>query len=139
MSEWTTPEPTISEETAPFWAATKEHRFLLQRCADCGEVQYYYRGFCAACWSTDVEDVPAAGDGTVWSFSIIHKNRAPGFDRMLPYVVAMIELAEGVKICCRVELEDPEAVSVGMPVMLGYADATDAFSLPLAYPAEAGA
>lgn len=135
MSEWTRPVPNVNEETAPFWRATREHRLLLQRCAACGAVQHYYRAFCASCWSTDVQDEPASGAGSVWSFSVIWKNRAPGFDQLGPYVVAVVELDEGVRICCNLDVEEPTDAAIGMPVTIGFVDATESFSLPVARPA----
>ncbi len=137
MNEWIRPQPTINDETAPFWEATKRHRFLLQRCQECGKVQHYYRGFCAYCWSTEICDEEASGDGVLWSFSVIWKNRAPGFADMTPYSVAVVELAEGVKVCCNLDIDDPNEATIGMPVRLGFVDATELFALPVAKPTSA--
>jgi hypothetical protein len=41
--------------------------------------------------------VRASGRGTVYSFTVTHQNQAPGFREELPYVLAIVELEEGVR------------------------------------------
>ena len=90
------PEPT--PVTAPFWEACKAHLLLLQQCETCGHIQFYPRSLCTACMSDDLRWRPARGRGTVYSYSTVHRALLPGFEEDLPYVVAMIELEEGVRL-----------------------------------------
>lgn len=85
--------PVEDEVTAPWWAATRERRLLVQRCRDCGAYQHYPRALCTACASTDLEFVPASGRGTVYSHTTVH--RAPDPEFPAPYVVALVRLDEG--------------------------------------------
>jgi uncharacterized OB-fold protein len=80
----------------PFWEAAARHELFLQRCADCGRFQFYPRPFCLACQSDTVAWVSAAGTGTVYSQTTVHLQIAPEFDP--PYIVAVVELDEGVRL-----------------------------------------
>ncbi|BCB92076.1 hypothetical protein Psuf_093890 [Phytohabitans suffuscus] len=70
------PQPEVSGETRPFWEACGRGEFLLQRCDGCGKFQYPYRGFCCHCWAGQPRDVPSTGRGTVWSYSVVRRNRS---------------------------------------------------------------
>src|SRR5262245_548851 len=115
MAGWGRPVPVSSGETAPFWEACKRGVFLVQKCGDCGLTQYHYRGFCCHGWSSNVEDLPIAGTGTVWTYTVVERNNMPGFRELVPYVVALVEVPEGVKILSNVINCDPDRVSIGMP------------------------
>src|SRR5256885_5682481 len=95
---WVGQMPVASPETAPFWEACNRDKFLIQRCDDCGKTQYHYRALCCHCWSSNVRDVVAAGTGTVWTFSVVEKNRSPVIAFPPPYVVGLIELDEGPRV-----------------------------------------
>jgi uncharacterized OB-fold protein len=104
VDDWPGPRPTVDDETRPFWEALERHRVLLQRCHDCGEIQHYYRAFCATCWSTSVADLEAVGEGRIWACSTICRNRSPEWAARVPYTVAVVELAEGVKVLARLDV-----------------------------------
>ena len=135
MSEWNKPLPVASGETKPFWDACKQGKFLIQRCRSCENYQYHYRGFCSHCWFGEIEDVESKGLGTVWSYTVINRNRSPGFIDDVPYVVAMVEIEEGLKVISNVINCDPWKVRIGMPVKLTFVQATDDWSIPMFEPA----
>jgi uncharacterized OB-fold protein len=129
--KWQGPIPTQSPETAPFWKACSEGRFLVQVCDQCGRTQYPYRGMCCHCWSPAVRDQPIGGSGQVWSYSVVQRSRTAPFASWGPYVVAVIELPEGVKVISNVIGCDPGAVRVGMRVQLAFASAGDQGNVPV--------
>jgi uncharacterized OB-fold protein len=124
------PLPEVTPESKPFWDGCRRHELLLQRCRACGAVQHYPRGVCATCWSTDLEWRRASGRGTVWTFTVTHRTQVPGFREALPYVLAWVELAEGVQMLANVVDCDPAAVRIGLPVRVVFEDATGEVSLP---------
>ena len=134
--EWNAdkPLPVASGETKPFWDACKEGKFLIQKCKSCGEYQYHYRGFCSHCWVGEIEDVESKGYGSVWSFTVINRNRSPGFIDDVPYVVAMIEIEGGLKIISNVINCDPWKVYIGMPVKLTFTKVTEEWTFPMFEP-----
>lgn len=127
---WRKSLPTVSAETKPFWDAALNGKFLLQRCRNCNKYQTHYRAFCCHCWSTDVEDVEASGKGSVWAHSVAYQNRTPGWVDEVPYVVAQIELEEGVRVISNVINCDPESVKIDMPVKVTFVKATDDIAIP---------
>jgi len=58
-------QPPESVAGRPFWDASREQRFVLPWCTDCGRPHWYPRGFCPSCLSDAIEWRPAAGTGTV--------------------------------------------------------------------------
>ena len=119
-SNWLKPTPTITGETRPFWEAAARGELLIQKCADCNQYQWYPRGFCSICWSSRIEWIKASGKGKVWTFTITRQNRAPGFKDELPYVLALVELEEGVKMFTNIINCDPESVKIGMAVKVAW-------------------
>jgi uncharacterized protein len=128
---WKGPIPTQCPETAPFWKACNEGKFLVQFCNDCGRSQYPYRGMCCHCWSSSRRDQAIDGAGHVWSFSVVKRSRTPPFSTWGPCVVALIELPEGVKVISNIFGCDPDTVHIDMPVCLAFASAGEQGNVPV--------
>lgn len=135
MPAWKKPLPVESGETKPFWDACREGRFLIQRCKTCGKYQYHYRGFCSHCWTGEIKDVTASGRGSVWSYTVVYRNRTPGFREEVPYVVALVELEEGVKVLSNIVNCAPEKVKIGLPVRLTFVRANETWNIAMFEPA----
>jgi uncharacterized OB-fold protein len=82
------------------------------------------------CLSSEAIWERASGRGTVYTFTVTHQNQAPGFRDELPYVFAIVELAEGVRIVTNVVGCPPDAVRIGMPVEVVFEDVTPEITLP---------
>jgi len=124
------PLPRIDEESRGYWEALARHELYFQRCRDCGAKRFYPRALCPACLSSATEWIRASGRGTVYSFTVTHQNQAPGFREELPYVLAIVELDEGVRMMTNVVGCAPDAVRVGMPVQVVFEDVTAEITLP---------
>ncbi len=129
--------PTVSPETRPFWEGCKGHQLLVQRCSSCDSYQFYPRGVCSSCMSGDLEWIKASGKGKVFSYSVVHVNRTPQWAEQVPYVVAYVELDEGVRMFSNIVGCDPQEVRIGMPVEVTFDDLNDEVAVPLFRPAEA--
>ena len=129
------PLPRPYQDTAEYWAAAREHRFVLQRCNSCGEHQFYPRGVCSHCLSSELEWREASGNGTVYSYSVNHRAPHPGFADDLPFVLAIVELEEGPHMMTNIVVSDPDRVTIGMAVTVTFADVTDQVTLPKFTPA----
>ena len=57
--------------------------------------------------SEDIEWVQSEGRGKVWTFSIHHMGPSKAYKGEPPYVVALIEMDEGVKMMSNVVDVDP--------------------------------
>lgn len=137
LIEWHGQLPDVSSETKPFWDACNRGVFLIQRCRDCHKTQYHYRAICCHCWSSAVEDLPAKGSGTIWTYSVVMKNRSPVVAFEPPYIVALVELDEGVRVFANIVNCDPNRMTIGMPVQLTFAEAESGQKIPLFRPAAA--
>jgi uncharacterized OB-fold protein len=62
---------------------------MIQRCAACQKYQHYPRPLCVSCGGGELDDVEAAGAGTVDSFTVVHRGAG------VPYTLARVRLAEG--------------------------------------------
>ena len=122
------PLPARGNVARPYWEALAEGRFLLQHCEPCDRYQFYPRAVCTRC-GADPEWRESEGRGTVYTFTIIRQNGARPFSEELPYVVAMIELEEGVKVMSTVTDIEPDEVTVGMAVQAYAVRADDGVGL----------
>ena len=135
QQEWRKPIPGISGETRPFWDAARRGEFMIQHCDECNQYQWYPRGFCSNCWSQNIRYVRASGKGTVWTYTVTYQNRSPGFNEEVPYVLALVELEEGVKVFTNIVDCDPRDVHIGMPVEVTFVPATPRIHVPMFRPA----
>lgn len=123
------PLPEIDDINRPFWEATRRGELRLQRCKDCSHVWYPAGTNCPKCLSTSFEWGPMSGRGTVWSFIVYHHCWHRGFEKEIPYNVAMIQLEEGPIVITNVIDVKNEAIKVGMPVKVVFEHATDEVTL----------
>jgi uncharacterized OB-fold protein len=98
------PEP----DTEPFWSATRDHRLLYRHSGEWAE---------------------SAGQGTVYSFTIIRQHGHPFFRERTPYVVGFIDLDEGFRLLAEIAAE-PTTVRIGQRVSVGWEDHAE-LSVPL--------
>jgi uncharacterized OB-fold protein len=70
------------------------------------------------------------GRGTVYTFTVTHQNQAPGFHDALPYVLAYVELDEGVRLLTNIVDCAPMLSTSACQVEVVFEDATAAVTLP---------
>lgn len=128
MSDYNRPLPVPDGDTRPYWDAAKEHRLAVQRCQDCGDTIFYPRSVCPACMSDRIEWINASGRGVIYSYTVIHR-APPGFGDSVPYVVALIDLVEGVRLMSNV-VNPASDVRIGAPVEVVFDDVTPEVTLP---------
>ena len=129
------PVPRVDEESRPFWEACARHELYVQKCQTCGTAFYYPRAFCPEDLSPDFEWLRCSGKGTVYTFTITRQNQSSGFRNKVPYVMAYVELEEGVRMLTNIVDCDPESVTIGMSVEVTFEDVTPEVSVPLFRPA----
>jgi len=110
--------PSVSRDTEFFWDGLEEHKLLIQRCTDCKTLRVPPRPMCGNCQSLEWDTVESTGRGTVYSYVMPKYPPLPFLE--YPYVVALIELDEGVRIVSNLCGIDPEAIKNGMSVEVFY-------------------
>jgi len=111
--------PAASKDTQFFWDGVNAHELRVQKRPD-GSLQHPPL---PAIWQdkgVPVDYVVTSGRGTVYSYVVHHAPRVPG--RTLPFVIALVELEEGVRMLGELRGVDPSAVRIGMPVRATYID-----------------
>jgi len=95
---------------------------MIQRSRSSGRHLFYPRVAEPRTGATDLEWVPASGEGTVYATTVIRQR-----DAARNYNVALIDLAEGPRMMSRVESIAPESVRIGMKVKARIAADGDGF------------
>ena len=111
--------PSSSRDTVFFWEGVKAHELRIQRRPD-GSLQHPP---VPAVWQDRAEPIDyvvASGEGTVYSFVVHHAPKVPG--RTLPFVIALVELEEGVRMLGELRGVEHDKVKIGMPVRATYID-----------------
>jgi len=127
------PQPT--RITQPFWDAARKRVLHIQRCDDCKRHVFYPRALCPHCGSAALGWVEASGRGTIYTFTVARKPTLPTFT--CPYVIAIVELAEGPHVTTNIVECDPDEVRVGDPVEAVFQEADDKITLVHFRPARA--
>jgi uncharacterized OB-fold protein len=129
------PLPEPDPDSAPFWEGCHHHRLMLQRCGNCGRHRFPAQRLCPHCRSAEAEWVEASGQGKVFSWIVVrHPVPRDVYAQDVPYVVALVELAEGVRMPSNIIDCKPEDVVAGMPVSVTFKDVTPDITLPLFRP-----
>ena len=102
-------------EGAPHWAAAREGRLDVPYCNTCARYQWPPSPSCRSCrgelgWRT------AAGTGRIASFSVVRRAVDPALKDDVPYVVAFVELDEGVRLFTNIVASDPDTLACGQRV-----------------------
>ena len=109
----TIPAPQPSPDTKPFWEAAAQSTLLLKKCRACGEAHYYPRPLCPFCGSDGTEWQPAAGGGTIYSFSVMRRAE-------IPYAIAYVTLDEGPTMLTNLVDCDLDRLRIGQRVRVKF-------------------
>lgn len=135
----TRPLPTLRGEEATYHRYLRQGRFVVQHCGSCDSYIYYPRVICPYCGdSSRLSYRESEGRGTVYTFTVCHRPGHPYFKDAVPYVVAMVELAEGVRIMSNIVDCDPDEVYIGMPVQVVLEPVNDDYGIALFKPVPRG-
>lgn len=124
------PRPLISADGAPYWAAAAEGRFEIQRCDDCGAHRFPPSHLCRECGSDNTAWVGVSGKGTIYSFAIVHRAPSKAFQGRAPYVVALIDLAEGPRMMANIVGNDALDCAIGDAVAVCFEDRPEGTKVP---------
>ena len=131
------PLPVPDPDSLSFWQGASQNKLLIQRCRACGHHHFPPSNVCAACGSDEIEWVEASGLGRVFSWIVVvHPVPKPVYAADVPYVVALVELDEGVRMPTNIIGCDPGQVSAGMRVKVVFRRVSEEIVLPLFQPAE---
>lgn len=127
MTQIARPLPKPSVWSAPFWQAARDRRLVIQCCKDCDARIMYPRRFCPVCLSDNLGYIPAKGTGRIYTLTTQMAGPPSGFETMLPYVIAVIRLDEGVQMMSNIVGDGATAAAIGDAVRVDFhaVDGTD--------------
>lgn len=133
------PAPPYNADAQRFWDGIARGQLLGHACTACGKLALYPTRLCKVCLGEQFDTQPLSGRGTVYSCTVIHRAPLPALAAKVPYVVALVDLDEGVRMLAQVE-GPPGNVAVGARVAIAFRPASPRHTLPvfvLTAPAEA--
>jgi uncharacterized OB-fold protein len=128
MADRKIPDPNPNPETEAFWEATKEGRFLLRYCGDCGKTHWYPRAICPHCFSDNSEWREASGRGVIYTYSVTRRTDPQ-------YVIAYVTLEEGPTMISNIVDCSYDDLSVGQAVQVTFKQSEGGFAVPMFTPA----
>ncbi|MFT3800170.1 MAG: Zn-ribbon domain-containing OB-fold protein [Burkholderiaceae bacterium] len=124
------PQPIANPDSAPYWQGAREERLLIRQCQDCKAFHFMPRFLCPQCWSQNLCWVQATGNATVHSFTIIRRAPLESFTSRVPYVVALLDLEEGVRMMSNIVGDDALDTRIGDRVTVCFEDRGDGARIP---------
>ena len=133
--------PDVEEvDTAPFWAATRQEKLVVQRCDACGRLRFPPHPFCSACRSEAVSWTEVSGRGRIWSYLVHHDPTLPAYSAFAPFPVIVVELDEDRRLRmsgnivatpgAAINSVDAATLRVGMPVRVTFQPVAEDVTLP---------
>jgi uncharacterized OB-fold protein len=100
------------------------------QCKGCGFRTVISYGYCPRCREKDrYKEIVVNGTGTVFSFTKIHVAEER-FQAETPYVLAVVEGEEGLRLIARIKQEDAGKLEIGSKVELdGWKDQVPVFKV----------
>jgi uncharacterized OB-fold protein len=129
------PSPIPDEASAAFFDGARNGRLMLQHCTACGTWSWPVRERCPHCFAAKLEWRQASGRGSLYTFTIMHQVMNPGFASAVPYNVAQVDLAEGVRVTSNVVGIGNDALRIGMPLEVVFEEVAEAVRVPKFRPA----
>jgi uncharacterized protein len=120
--------PVVDELTMHYWESAKQGKLVVQKCPT-GELQWPPHAD-----SIHAEDVPhqwveMSGRATVFTYSVVYRSSYSYPE--CPYVLALVQLAEGPVMTTNIVETPLEEISIGMNVMVTFEDTGQEYVFPL--------
>ncbi len=107
--------PIINDLNREFFTSGK---LMLQQCTHCQTIQHPPEDVCHECQGMEFSHVESAGQGTVYSYAVMHYAAHPALQDAVPYGVVLVQLDDYPHVrvvgnCLNVELD---GFNIGMKV-----------------------
>ena len=126
--------PAMTQLSAPYWEAVREGRLVVQECGECRQLWHPPLPACpnchCYCHGSRLGWREVSGRGTVYSYTVVTHPTHVAFADQVPYVVAIVELAEGPWLVTSITGCAPGEVRVGMPVRACFRPVAEGITLP---------
>jgi uncharacterized OB-fold protein len=123
-----TPAPVPSRFSAPYWEGCEQEELRYLRCSNCHLAIADAARICWRCHSRELRWELGGGRGRLYSWTIVWRPQTPVFE--VPYVVAIVELDEGIFVVSSVIGCALEDLAEGMEVTVEFHSINDTQKLP---------
>jgi uncharacterized protein len=124
------PMPAPTRDSQPYWDGLREGKLVLQHCSACGRVRHYPRPVCPHCYSMASVFREAPLDGTVHTWTVCHHPFNFFFKQHAPYIVALVDLKDGVRINAPLRGVAEKDLRIGQRVRLQFESVNKDVALP---------
>ena len=128
----TPPKPFLSKDmddlAVQFYAACAKGQLHFQRCDGCGAWRHLPRHTCSACGSAAWTWTPSSGRGRVFSWTVTHQAPFPGM--ATPFITAVVETEEGVRLAAGLRGVPPEQLRLDLPVAVDLVSVSENAAVP---------
>jgi len=93
----------------------QRYRFEAARCRQCRKISFPPRAVCAGCGSESSEPASLSDHGKIVTWTVVRVAPTP-FALQAPYVVAIVELDDGVRVTAQIADAHGEELDFGTPV-----------------------
>jgi uncharacterized protein len=131
------PAPIVTDDSAVFWDAAREGRLVAQRCGSCRALRHPPRPMCPRCHSLEIDVAELSGNGTVYSYAILHHPQNPAFE--YPVLGVLVDLDEGIRVMSNIVDIDKDDIRVGLRVEVSFVPTTNDGRVPVFRPAKGAA
>ena len=99
----------------------------LQQCTTCRHVQHPPDDVCEACGGFDLGMFTSAGEGCIESVAVVTQAVHPALADRVPYAIVLVSVADapGILITGNVVGTEPDAIRIGDPARVVFAEARD--------------
>lgn len=110
------------EPTRGFWRAAQRRELAIPRCGDCGALVWYPKPACPRCDAAAPPWAPVSGRATLFSWTVVRRALFDAFADEVPYVTALVALAEdpAVRLVTTLVDCDADALRIDMPVRVTF-------------------
>ena len=126
----TRPAPQDGGFGQGFWEGVREGELRVQQCDACGLLRHYPQPLCPECHGGEFHWEPLSGRGEIYSYCVAHRAFHPAWQDHVPYVIATIELEEGVRMVCDLLDVAPDVVAIGQRVRVTFREMPGQGAMP---------
>ena len=113
------PLPDLTDErTAEYFAGAARGELVLPRCDSCNRFVWYPVDECPHCGAGSFTWTRVSGRGRVFTWTVVRRAFLPAFEKMVPFVTALVSLEEdpAVRIVSYIVDCDPDELAADLPV-----------------------
>jgi uncharacterized OB-fold protein len=120
-------KPVPNFDATNYYKGLKEKKLIFQKCNNCGHIRWPYSIACPVCYEKDFKYIESNGDGMIYTFTIFNVPFDKNFKDKVPYVVAVVQLTEGVKMVTNIIKSPLEKIKCNAPVEVIWEKCEDYF------------